>query len=167
MPAPRRSIAVVILVAVSLGLTAGWNHLAGIIHDFAANLYLTGLTALAGGLLVHLFIVRRFLQRDQLLPFCIGLALSGLLSIVLYEGLRDLTAHLTWLQREGTSISWGDDGTGSGLPRSASGLSHSDFWPRLPRTLVAAAIYGVLWFPALAFLERWAYAGRARLNIEN
>lgn len=166
MPVPRRSIAVIVLVTNSLGLTAFWNNLAGIIHDFAGNLYFTGLASLCCALLVHQFIVRRIFHRDRLLSFLIGVAFSGILSIVLYDWFRDVTAHITFLQREGTSIKWGDDGMSSGLPRSAFGMSYSKFWAHLPRTLGSALIYGVVWFPILAFLERWAYAGRTKTQAE-
>jgi len=157
---PRRSIAVIVLVSISLGLTAFWNSFAGIIYDFAGNLYFTGLASLGCALLIHQFIVRRILHRDRLLSFLVGVALSGILSIVLYDWFRDVTAHITFVQRAGTSINWGDDGMSSGLPRSAFGLSYSNFWVHLPVTLGSAVIYGVVWFPILAFLERWAYAGR-------
>ena len=162
----RRSIAVIVLVAISLGLTAFWNNFAGIIHDFASNLYFTGLASLCCALLVHQLIVRRILHRDRLRSFYIGVAFTGIFSIVLYSWLRDVTAHITFLQREGTSINWGDDGMYSGLPRSAYGLSYSNFWAHLPRTLVAAVIYGIVWFPVLAFFERWAYADRTKTQAE-
>ena len=158
MPSIRKFIAVLILLAISLGLTAFWNNFAGIIYDFAANLYFTGLATLCCTLLFHQRIVRQIWRRDRLYSFCIGLAITGVCSMVLYDGFRDITAHITWLQREGTTINWGDDGMQSGLPRSAYGLSDSDFWSKLPRTLISAVIYGFVWFPVLAMLERWAYA---------
>jgi hypothetical protein len=168
MLVPRRSIAVIVLVIISLGLTAFWNNFAGIVHDFAGNLYFTGLASLGCALLIHQFIVRRILHRHRLLSFLIGVALSGILSIVLYNWFRDVTAHITFVQRMGTSINWGDDGMVSGLPRSAYGLSYGyyDFWTRLPRTLVAAVIYGVVWFPILAFLERWTYEDQTKTQAE-
>jgi hypothetical protein len=164
MLVPRRSIAVIVLVIISLGLTAFWNNFAGIVHDFAGNF--TGLASLGCALLIHQFIVRRILHRHRLLSFLIGVALSGILSIVLYDWFRDVTAHITFVQREGTSIKWGDDGMSSGLPRSAFGLGYSSFWTHLPRTLVSSVIYGVVWFPILAFLERWAYAKRTKTLAE-
>lgn len=160
MQIPRRSLAVIILMSISLGLTAFWNSFAGIIYDFAVNLYFTGLASLVCVLMIHQFLVRRILHRDRLLSFLVGVALSGVLSIVLYDWFRDVTAHITLVQRAGTSINWGDAGISSGLPRSAFGLSYSNFWMHLPVTLGSAVIYGVVWFPILAFLERWAYAGR-------
>ena len=166
MLVPRRSIAVIVLVIISLGLTAFWNNFAGIVHDFAGNLYFTGLASLVCALLIHQIIIRRVLHRDRLLSFLIGVALSGILSIVLYDLFRDVTAHITFVQREGTSINWGDDGMSSGLPRSAFGLSYSNFLMHLPRTLVSAVMYGVVWFPILSLLERWAYADRTRPQAE-
>ena len=167
MLVPRRSIAVIVLVTISLGLTAFWNNFAGIVHDFAGNLYFTGLASLGCTLLIHQFIVRRILHRELLLSFLIGVALSGILSIVLYDWFRDVTAHITFVQRDGTSINWGDDGMSSGLPRSAFGLGYSNFWTHLPRTLVSAVIYGVVWFPILALLERWTYADRTKTQAES
>jgi hypothetical protein len=96
----------------------------------------------------------------------IGVALSGVISIVLYDWFRDVTGYITFVQREGTSINWGDNGMYSGLPRSAFGLNYSNFWIHLPRTLTAAVIYGVVWFPVLAFLERWAYPDRTKTQAE-
>ena len=162
----RRFIAVVVLVAISLGLTAFWNEFAGIIYDFAGNLYLTGLASLGCALLFHQLIVRRLLGRSQLVPQLLGVAISGVLSIVVYDWFRDVTAHLTYLQREGTSINWGDNGMSSGLPRSAFGLSYSNFWSHLPVTLRSAVIYGVVWFPVLVCLERWAYSRQTKNKAE-
>jgi hypothetical protein len=165
----RKIIAVIVLVSISLGLTAFWNNFVYIVHDFAGNLYFTGLASLGCALLIHQFVVRRILHRDRLPSFLIGVALSGILSIVLYDWFRDVTAHITFVQRMGTSINWGDDGMVSGLPRSAHGLSYGyyDFWDHLPVTLTSAVIYGVVWFPILAFLEWWTYAYRTKTKKQN
>ncbi len=164
----RKIIAVIVLVFISLGLTKFGNKLVDIVHDFAGNLYFTGLASLGCALLIHQFVVRRILHRDRLPSFLIGVALSGIFSIVLYDWFRDVTAHITIVQRMGTSMPWGDDGMVSGLPRSAHGLSYGyyDFWGHLPLTLASAVIYGVVWFPILAFLEWWAYADRTKTKAE-
>ena len=162
-----RSIsAVAILFLISILLTAFVNGFAGIIHDFAANLYLTGIASLVCSLVVHQVIVRRVLPRNQIVPQLVGVALSGVLSIVLWDFLRDVTAHITFNQRDGSGIKWGDDGMASGLPRSAYGLSYSNFLAHLPVTLKSGVLYGVVWFPALALLERWTYADRRNKPAE-
>jgi len=157
---PRRLVAVAVLIAISLGLTALWNSLAEIVYDFARNLYFTGLASLVCALIFHQLIVRRILRRDRLWSLLVGVAVSGVLSIVLYDWFRDVTAHITFVQRQGTTINWGDDGIFSGLPRSAFGLGFSDFWWHLPVTLGSALLYGVVWLPVLALLEACTYASR-------
>jgi hypothetical protein len=157
MPDYRKYVAVTALVAFSFGLTAFWNGFAEIIPDFAANLYFTGFASLGTALLVHQLVIRRILPRGRLIPQLAGVFLSGLLSIILYDWFLDVTAHITYLQREGSGINWGDDGRSSGLPRSAFGLGYSDFWSELPRAVGSAVIYGVGWFPILVLLECWAY----------
>lgn len=158
MSATRRIVAVCLLTLTSVSLTAGCNNFDGMIYDYAHNLYFAGLGSLACGLCIHLCIVRRFLPLRRRSTQLLGVAISGVISILLYELFRDITAHVTFTQRMGTNINWGDEGRHSGLPALGGGFSLARCMASVPSTIFAALIYGVIWLPLLVFLERWAYA---------
>ncbi len=61
MKADRRLIGICILFRISISLTAFWNNFVGMIYDFAANLYFTGVATVAVSLPLHVFVVRRIL----------------------------------------------------------------------------------------------------------
>lgn len=157
MKPDRRMIGVSILFVISISLTAFWNDFVGIIYDLAANLYFTGLATVAVSLPLHIFIVRRLLPRTSVPCQLLGVAISGIASIVIYDLLRAYTVHYTYLQRQGSSVNWGDDGKFSGLGVHAIGIRWATFRAHLPVTLTSACIYGIVWFPCLICLERWSY----------
>lgn len=147
---------VVILFLISAALTAFWNNFVGMIHDFASNLYIAGLATVAVALPLHLFVIRRFLPRSLFITQLLGVALSGVVSILIYEVFRGYTEHYTYLHRD-AAVNWGDEGRFSGLGRYAFGFHWPTFLHFLPTTLSSACIYGVVWLPCLFCLERWSY----------
>lgn len=155
----RRLLGIAVLVMMSVGLTALSNHLWGTVYDYAANLYWAGLVTVAVSVLIHAYIVRKILLQPPLWTQLLGVAVSGILSIVIHELLCKTVAHLTWLQRQGSEVNWGDEGSLSGLPAGAMfGVHWPTFFGHLPLTLTGACIYGLLWFPLLVLLERWVYS---------
>ena len=152
----RRAIGVVILFVISAALTAFWNSFVGMIHDFAANLYLAGIVTVAVALPLHLFVIRRLLPRSLFATELLGVAISGAVSILIYEVFRGYTEHYTYLQRD-ANVNWGDDGRSSGLGRYAFGVHWPTFLHYLPTTFSSACIYGAIWLPCLFCLERWSY----------
>ena len=160
MHTARKIFSIGVLVAVSVLLTAAVNSFAGTIYDYAHNLYFAGTGSLAGGLLIHVLIVRRLLPVNRTAPQLIGVAISGVISVFLHDLFRDLTAHITFVQRKGTTINWGDDGIYSGLPALGTGFEIGRIISDFPSIVVSAFIYGIVWFPLLVLLERWAYGLR-------
>jgi hypothetical protein len=97
------------------------------------------------------------LTLNRTAPQLIGVAISGVISMFLHDLFRDITAHFTFAQRKGTTINWGDDGIYSGLPALGTGFEIGRIIADFPSILVSALIYGIVWFPVLVLLERWAY----------
>ena len=155
----RKVIALLVLVTASLALTAARNELFGTIFDYARNLYLAGLVTLATILCIHVFAVRRLLPVDRIFSQLLGMAFSGVLAMIIYDLAWTLTAYMTFAQRQGTTINWGDDGVYSGLPALGTGFDIWRFVSHLPTTIASAVLFGVVWFPLLTLLERWAYFG--------
>jgi hypothetical protein len=154
----RRVCGVVVLFVVSAALTAFDNNFWGTIYDYAANKYWAGLATVAVSIPIHTCVIRRILPRQRLWSQLLGVAVSGILSIVIHELFCTIFAHRTWLQRQGSGVNWGDDGSLSGLPAGAMfGIHWPTFFGHLPITLTSACIYGVLWFPLLVWLERSIY----------
>jgi hypothetical protein len=156
MQPDRRAIGVVILFVISAALTAFWNSFVGMIHDFGTNLYFAGFATVAVALPLHLFVTRRLLPRTMVATELLGVAISGVVSILIYEVFRGYAEHYTHLHRD-TAVNWGDDGRSSGLGRYAFGVHWPTFMHFLPTTLSSACIYGAIWFPCLFCLERWSY----------
>jgi len=158
----RRFVGIAAYMALPVILMTLGNYLVGSISDFGANLYLTGLATAALSLLVHLIVVRRIFPRDSPVNQILGIAISVILSFNIYSLLYDYTAHITYLQRQGSSVSWGDEGALSGLPSAALGFAYgptfSDRLARLPGVVVIAAVTAIVWLPCFYFLERWSYA---------
>jgi len=152
----RRAIGVLILFVISVALTAFWNSFVGMIHDFAANLYFAGFATVAVALPLHLSVIRRLLPRSLFATQLLGVAISGVVSILIYELFRGYTEHYTYLHRDST-VNWGDEGRSSGLGLYASGFHWPTFLHFLPTTLSSACIYGAVWLPCLSCLERWSY----------
>ena len=156
----RRAIGVVILFVISAALTAFWNSFVGMIHDFAANLYFAGFATVAVALPLHLFVIRRLLPRSLFATQLLGVAISGVVSILIYEVFRGYTEHYTYLHRDAT-VNWGDNGKSSGLGRYAFGVHWPTILHFLPTTLLSACTYGIIWLPCLFCLERWSYRATA------
>jgi hypothetical protein len=154
----RRLTGAVTLFAISAALTSFWNGFVAIIADYAANLYYAGFATVALSLCLHGLVVRRFLPLSSVSCQLLGVAISGVFSFVLYDLFHGYTQHFTYLQREGASVNWGDDGRFSGLGHHALGFHWPTFYKHLPVTLIAGCLYGLVWFPCLAWLERWSHA---------
>ena len=136
----RKVVAVVLLLAFSVGLTAGLNGLDGLWEDFVdPNVrypYLPGLGAVVLGLLVHVYVIRRILPIRHTLAQAFGMLISGFLAIAIYAGLMHAVV-------------------GPGLFISEiSGF----FWFSL--------FTAWLWFPMLAGLEHWAYRVNSREQVQ-
>lgn len=153
----RKIIAVGILVVVSLLLSAAVNSIFGTIYDYAHNLYFAGIGSLVGALLIHVLMVRRFLPANRTAPQLGGVAVSGVMAFFLHDLFRDIAAHITFAQRKGTTINWGDDGIYSGLPALGKGFEIGRLISDFPAIMIAALVYGIVWIPLLVLLERWAY----------
>jgi hypothetical protein len=154
----RRFVGLAIFMALPVILITVGNYFGGTIYDFAANLYATGLATAALSLLVHLIVVRRIFPRESVTNQIVGLAISGSFSFVIYDVLLGYTARFTFLQRQGSTVNWGDDGSFSGLPRTAIGFHWPSFAEQLPGLIMVACVTGVFWLPCLWLLERWTYA---------
>jgi hypothetical protein len=152
----RRTIGVMILFVISAALTAFWNSFASIIYDFAANLYFAGFATVAVALPLHLLVIRRLLTRNTFATQWLGVAISGVVSILIYEILRGYSEHYTYLHRD-AMVDWGDEGRSTGLGHYALGFHWLTFLHFLPTTLSSACIYGVVWLPCLVCLEQWSY----------
>lgn len=150
----RRAIGVFMLFVISAALTAFWNSFVGMIHDFAANLYVAGFATVAVSLPLHLLVVRRLLPRSTVARQILGVAISGVISILIYEVFRGCAAHYTYLHRD-ANVNWGDNGRSTGLGRYAFGVHWPTFLHFLPSTISSACIYGAVWLPSLFCLERW------------
>jgi hypothetical protein len=154
----RRLIGVAVLLAISAALTWFWNGFLPTVDDFAANLYYAGYATVGASLCFHLLVVRRVLPQLSVPCLLFGVAISGLLSCVLYNLFYGYAQHITYLQREGTSVNWGDDGRSSGLGHYASGIHWPTFLREVPAVLKAGCLPGLVWLPFLAWLEEWSYA---------
>jgi hypothetical protein len=157
MPFPRVIIGILALTLASLGLTAFWNSFNAIIFDFASNLYYTGLITVAGSLIIHTFIIRRLFRRSILFCRLLGIGISGITAILVHSALLRVTARLTYIQREGSPINFGDDGRTTGLGNYAMRVDWPSFFANIPSGLVMAAISSLLWFPCLLILEWWVF----------
>jgi hypothetical protein len=152
----RKIIAVAILCLLPIALTGISNEIFDTPYDFAELLYDAGFATFACMFLVHQFVVRRLISRDHMVTQLLGVAVSGLASIVLYDLASNVAARICYTQR--VSGEW-DEGMSEGLPRAAAfGVGLTDFSDHLPSTLFAALVYSVVWFPGLVLLERWAYS---------
>ncbi len=162
MTSIRRFVGIAVYMALPVILMTIGNYFTGSISDFAANLYLTGLATAALSLLVHLIVVRRLFPRESASNQVFGVAISGVVAFIIYSLLYDYTAHVTYLQRQESSVNWGDEGSLSGLPRAALAFA---YWPtfserlaKLPGIMLVACFTGIVWLPCLWLLERWSYA---------
>ena len=160
----RRFVGIAAYLALPIMLMTLGNYFGGTIYDFAANLYVTGLATAVLSLVVHLIVVRRIFPRESMGGQIVGVAISGILSFIIYSILHGYTARITYLRRSGSTENWGDDGSFSGLPRTAIGFYWPSFAEELPRLIVVACITGIVWLPCLWLLERWSYAQPPRMN---
>ncbi len=132
----RKVVAVVLLMAFSVGLTAGGQILLMLLsgegHSLRPYPFLSGLGAVAGGLLLHVCLIRRILPIHRTPTQVLGLLISGFLAIVLWAVLLE-------------------------SPKDLAG-----FVSRLPSLFWLAIFSGILWFPVLTLLELWAYCGTSR-----
>jgi len=126
----RKVVAVVLLLAFSVGLTAGVNGLDGLSVDFADPKvrypYLPGLGAVVLGILVHLYLIRRILPIRHTLTQVFGIMISGFLAIAMYGRLMHEIG-------------------GPGL-----------FFSDISNLFWISIFTGWLWFPLLTGLELWA-----------
>ena len=129
----RKVVAVVLLLAFSVGLTASLNGLDRWLcepWETPESLpYLPGLESAVVGLLIHVYLIRRIWPIDQKKTMGVGLLVSGLISVafwVLFLALLEHPKDLVWI---------------------IATFSYSLFF---------ACFLSFLWFPFLMTVEHWA-----------
>ena len=129
----RKVLAVMLLFALSAGLTAGLNGLDRWLGDPLQTPlslpYWPGLASAGLGLLIHVYLIRRMWPIDQMKTKRVALYVSGLISFtiwVLFVAILEHPKDLFWLITT------------------------------LPFVLCITCGLDILWFPFLMTLEHWA-----------